>query len=110
MISHPELRTPTKVRIACPVLLEQLIHATLEHIGNQKVAAKISIAQHNVDRHKGFLQASKQTMLTRPLAFERPYGGIEQRAIGQGHHSEDAYQRKSHARLLCAVLGLSLIH
>ena len=105
MIPCAEFLPGAKIRMARAMLLEQHVHPARLHLGNQKITAIIAVGQHHIAFDKRLREPSKQTMLAGALALVGAHGGIEQRAMGQGDHSDDPHQRETHASGLPPVLG-----
>jgi hypothetical protein len=61
-----------EIRNACTMLLEQDIHSSFQHVGNQEITTKIAARQHDVAFDKRFPDASKQSILPVHLPLYGP--------------------------------------
>lgn len=86
------------------MLLKEHIYPAPEHLGNQKVTAKITVREHHVTGNEAVIESAKQTVFARAFSFVGPHRDIQHCPIGQRNHSYQARQRKTNARLLFSML------
>jgi hypothetical protein len=89
-----------EIRVTRPMLFEDKIDTEPEQCRDQKVAAEGAVSHHHVTLDKAFQQFTEQSVFPGSLTLVSSHSDVEQCAISEGNHPNQARYRETRSLLL----------